>query len=277
MPKPTRTARTWRAKLHAKLAACLRDEHRRHQVLCDVQCTRHRSRRGERDRHQAHRHGAVARCGGARGRRRHQTLKRLEMFEDPEFWVALAFVIFLGDSRQVRRPEDGALRARLRAATASARRSTRRIACAPRRRTCSRSIRRSATRPRRKPRRSSRTRASRPSASPPRRRARSRSSSRGAPRWPRPRSPQAEAQALADVRAAAADAAVTAAEKILVQSTHGVDRRHPDRQGHQRSQGEAQAELRDAPRAAVIPSSYHNGSWPGLSRPPRSYGTAVPP
>jgi F-type H+-transporting ATPase subunit b len=32
---------------------------------------------------------------------------------------------------------------------------------------------------------------------------------------------QAEAQALADVRSAAADAAVTAAEKILVQSTHG--------------------------------------------------------
>ena len=33
---------------------------------------------------------------------------------------------------------------------------------------------------------------------------------------------QAEAQAVADVRAAAADAAVTAAEKILVQSTHGA-------------------------------------------------------
>jgi F-type H+-transporting ATPase subunit b len=33
---------------------------------------------------------------------------------------------------------------------------------------------------------------------------------------------QAEAQALADVRAAAADAAVSAAEKILVQATHGA-------------------------------------------------------
>src|ERR1700735_532548 len=33
--------------------------------------------------------------------------------------------------------------------------------------------------------------------------------------------PQAEAQALADVRAAAADAAVTAAERILVDTTHG--------------------------------------------------------
>jgi F-type H+-transporting ATPase subunit b len=33
---------------------------------------------------------------------------------------------------------------------------------------------------------------------------------------------QAEAQALADVRAAAADAAVFAAEKILVQTTHGA-------------------------------------------------------
>jgi F-type H+-transporting ATPase subunit b len=33
---------------------------------------------------------------------------------------------------------------------------------------------------------------------------------------------QAEAQALADVRAAAADAAVAAAEKVLVQSTHGA-------------------------------------------------------
>jgi len=33
---------------------------------------------------------------------------------------------------------------------------------------------------------------------------------------------QAEAQAVADVRAAAADAAVAAAEKILVQSTHGA-------------------------------------------------------
>jgi F-type H+-transporting ATPase subunit b len=33
---------------------------------------------------------------------------------------------------------------------------------------------------------------------------------------------QAEAQAVADVRAAAADAAVTAAEKILLQSTHGA-------------------------------------------------------
>ena len=36
---------------------------------------------------------------------------------------------------------------------------------------------------------------------------------------------QAEAQALADVRAAAADAAVAAAEKILVQTTHGVSGR----------------------------------------------------
>jgi F-type H+-transporting ATPase subunit b len=33
---------------------------------------------------------------------------------------------------------------------------------------------------------------------------------------------QAEAQALADVRAAAADAAVAAAEKVLVQTTHGA-------------------------------------------------------
>ena len=33
---------------------------------------------------------------------------------------------------------------------------------------------------------------------------------------------QAEAQALSDVRAAAADAAVAAAEKILVQTTHGA-------------------------------------------------------
>jgi F-type H+-transporting ATPase subunit b len=33
---------------------------------------------------------------------------------------------------------------------------------------------------------------------------------------------QAEAQALADVRAAAADAAVAAAEKLLVQTTHGA-------------------------------------------------------
>jgi F-type H+-transporting ATPase subunit b len=33
---------------------------------------------------------------------------------------------------------------------------------------------------------------------------------------------QAEAQAVADVRAAASDAAVTAAEKILIQSTHGA-------------------------------------------------------
>jgi F-type H+-transporting ATPase subunit b len=33
---------------------------------------------------------------------------------------------------------------------------------------------------------------------------------------------QAEAQAVADVRAAAADAAVSAAEKILVQTTHGA-------------------------------------------------------
>ncbi len=33
---------------------------------------------------------------------------------------------------------------------------------------------------------------------------------------------QAEAQALADVRAAAADAAVSAAEKILMQTTHGA-------------------------------------------------------
>jgi F-type H+-transporting ATPase subunit b len=33
---------------------------------------------------------------------------------------------------------------------------------------------------------------------------------------------QAEAQALADVRSAAADASVAAAEKILVQATHGA-------------------------------------------------------
>ena len=42
----------------------------------------------------------------------------------------------------------------------------------------------------------------------------------------------AEAQALADVRAAAADAAVTAASTILSQTGKGSDRRRSDGQGH---------------------------------------------
>ena len=45
----------------------------------------------------------------------------------------------------------------------------------------------------------------------------------------------AEAQALADVRAAAANAAVTAASTILSQSVQGLGRRRPAGQGHRRS------------------------------------------
>ena len=45
----------------------------------------------------------------------------------------------------------------------------------------------------------------------------------------------AEAQALADVRAAAADAAVAAASTILSQSVKGASRRRPAHQGHRGS------------------------------------------
>ena len=48
---------------------------------------------------------------------------------------------------------------------------------------------------------------------------------------------QAEAQALADVRNAAAEAAVAAAEKVLTDDGQGQDRRRPDRQGRRRSKG----------------------------------------
>ena len=51
---------------------------------------------------------------------------------------------------------------------------------------------------------------------------------------------QAEAQALADVRAAAADAAVAAAEKILSETAKGSDRRDPDRPGHPGREGEVE-------------------------------------
>ena len=56
---------------------------------------------------------------------------------------------------------------------------------------------------------------------------------------------QAEAQALADVRAAAADAAVAAAENILRGYRQGQGRRRPDRPGHRRREGEAQLGSQD--------------------------------
>ena len=57
---------------------------------------------------------------------------------------------------------------------------------------------------------------------------------------------QAEAQALADVRAAAADAAVAAAEKILTRDRQGQGRRRPDRPGHRGREDEAEL-AHDAP------------------------------
>ena len=64
-------------------------------------------------------------------------------------------------------------------------------------------------------RRSSPPPARRPSASPPTPRPSWTSSSPAAPRWPRQKIAQAEVQATAEVRAAAAEAAVKASEQIL--------------------------------------------------------------
>ena len=57
---------------------------------------------------------------------------------------------------------------------------------------------------------------------------------------------QAEAQALLDVRAAAADTAVAAAEKIL-RRRQGQGRREPARAGHRRHQKEIQLSFAAAP------------------------------
>jgi hypothetical protein len=68
---------------------------------------------------------------------------------------------------------------------------------------------------------------------------------------------QAEAQALADVRAAAADAAVAAAEKILTQSVKGSAPR-PPQQGYRRAQ--VQAELTHKSLVARIERQRNPGS-----------------
>ena len=76
---------------------------------------------------------------------------------------------------------------------------------------------------------------------------------------------QAEAQALADVRNAAAEAAVAAAEKVLTADRQGQGRRRPDRQGHRR--GQKQAELAAGPReSAVSPSPVRTLSERGCQR-----------
>ena len=65
---------------------------------------------------------------------------------------------------------------------------------------------------------------------------------------------QAEAQAVADVRAAAADAAVAAAEKILRGHRQGQGRRRPDRPGHRRRRQKAQLSP-DSLRPVLSPRS----------------------
>ncbi len=145
----------------------------------------------------------------------------------------LAFLIFIGVLDLCRRSQDRSSSALdHRAIAHQERNSTRRGSLRERsRRRCSPTIRR----------RQQRGRAARPprdrrrgQGRGPARRRRSRmprwkSSSPAAPSSPRPRSAQAEVQAVADVGAAAAEAAVTAAEKILTPDRQGRHRRKLDR------------------------------------------------
>ncbi len=143
------------------------------------------------------------------------------MFEDPEFWVALAFVIFLGilvrfgvpkmalsalDSRsdRIRQALDEAHRLRSEAQDVLTQYQKRRDEAEKE----AQSIIDNAS-----------VEAARLAAE-----AKSKVEEVVARRTKMAESKiaQAEAQALADVRSAAADAAVTAAEKILVQSTRGT-------------------------------------------------------
>ena len=83
---------------------------------------------------------------------------------------------------------------------------------------------------------------------------------------------QAEAQALADVRAAAADAAVAAAEKILTVSRQGQGRRRPDRPRHRGREGEAElAAFTAAPSQpaclSTIPAARRTSPRPRKCRP----------
>ena len=145
----------------------------------------------------------------------------MQFFAEPEFWVAVAFVIFVGVLIYVGVPkmmiealDDRG--ARVKAELDEARRlkeeaqkllAEYQAQAEPGRAT--------------RPPRSSRTPRPRPSGSPPRPRPRWKSSSRAAPRWPRPRSLRPRRRRVADVRAAAADAAVAAAEKILRDTAKG--------------------------------------------------------
>ena len=95
-------------------------------------------------------------------------------------------------------------------------------------------------------------------------RPRSRNSSPAAPRWPRPRSPRPRRRRPADVRSAAADAAVAAAETILTAGSQGQAGRRADRQGHRRRPQEAELS-----GATLRPSSPRHLSKPQPASPRR--------
>ena len=145
----------------------------------------------------------------------------MDMIEEPEFWVAVAFVLFIGVLVYVgaHKKITDALdhrSARIKAELDEARRL--RDEAGKLLAEYQRKQREAETRGRR---RSSPTPGPRPSGSPPRREVKMEEFVARRTKLAEAKIGQAEAQALADVRAAAADAAVTAAEKILRDTAKG--------------------------------------------------------
>jgi len=172
------------------------------------------------------------------------------MFFEPEFWVAVAFVILMG-LFAISASIAPCCRRSIAAASASRPNSTMRAASRKKPQNCSRNIRRVAPAPNARPRKSLPTREPKPSALP-RSQGQDGGFRRAADQDRESKIALAEAQALADVRAAAADAAVAAASTILVAIGQGRGRRRAPGQGHRRSP--RQAELTPVRRGFSNPS-----------------------
>ena len=170
--------------------------------------------------------------GRGRGRRRAEGLSAMKrMLDKPEFWVAVAFVIFVGVLVYVgvHKNVTDALDDRARPHQGRARRGPPPAATRPR--SCSPNTSASSggrARGRRPSSPSAKAEAERVAAEA---KAKMEEFVARRTKMAETKIAQAEAQALADVRAAAADAAVAAAEKILRRHRQGRGRRRPDRPG----------------------------------------------
>ena len=176
----------------------------------------------------------------------------MEILKDPEFWVAVGFVIVIGIFLYQRVPafiDRGAGQSRGRA---SPRNWTKPSACARKPRPCSPSTKRRPARSNRKPRAiltEAKAEAERFAAES---RTQLKAQIERRAQVAQDKIAQAEAQAMAEIRALAADAAAAAAEKLIAARLDDKRAERPDRAEPQRSARQAELRPLRAPIASLL-------------------------